>query len=337
MDETLTTTKQEVVTPPAPNSRAPRRLRLHNLAQRGGALSALIIIMIASGLISPQFFTMVNLLNVMQQIAIVGVLGVGMTYVILTAGIDLSVGSIVAMVSVFGAISVNANGLVVGIAESLILGAIVGVVNGAGVVLARIQPFIMTLATMATASGVAFILSGGLQVSISSNSFNNLGQGRVAGLPIPAVVLIVLALLGGFVLSRTVFGRSIFAVGSNREAARLSGISVGWVQFTMYVVSGVCAALGGLLYSAELGTGTPTAGTGIELDAIAAVVIGGTSLFGGVGGISGTFIGAAILGILADILNLVGVQTYVQDVVKGAIIVVAILVQNLSGRAGRNA
>lgn len=312
---------------------APGRWWVRKALQEGSAVAALVVLMIVAAFVSDRFLTIVNLLNVAEQIAIVGVLGVGMTFVILTAGIDLSVGSIVALTAVVGAVSVNAHGIIMSVVISLLVGAGVGVVNGLGIVFGHIQPFIMTLATMAAASGFAFIVSGGLQIAISSDTFNSFGQNKVLGIPIPAVVFLILAVFAAGVLSRTVFGRSVYAVGSSAEAARLSGIPVRQTIFLVYVISGVCAALGGLLYAAELGTGTPNAGTGIELDAIAAVVIGGTSLFGGVGRISGTLIGAAILGVLADILNLVGVQTYVQDVVKGVIIVVAILLQGLLGYA----
>jgi len=311
--------------------------RAQRALQQGSAVAALVAIMIVAAFVSDRFLTIVNLLNVAEQIAIVGVLGVGMTFVILTAGIDLSVGSIVALTAVVGAISVNAHGMAAAVAISLAVGAGVGVINGLGIVFGHIQPFIMTLATMAAASGFAFIVSGGLQIAIASTTFNQFGQSKVFGIPIPAVVFLVLALFAAGVLNRTVFGRSVFAVGSSAEAARLSGIPVKQTVFLVYVISGICGGLGGLLYAAELGTGTPNAGTGIELDAIAAVVIGGTSLFGGVGRISGTLIGAAILGVLADILNLVGVQTYVQDVVKGVIIVVAILLQSLLGYASGRA
>lgn len=318
---------------PRPTRAPVSRFRLRQLLQRASALSALIVIVIASSLTSDRFLSVENLLNVIEQIAIVGVLALGMTFVILTAGIDLSVGSIVALTAVVAAMTVNSYGIAPGIVVALLVGAAAGAVNGMGVVVARIQPFIMTLATMAIGSGLAFILSQGLPIAVRVLGFTNLGVGRLAGIPIPAIVFVCITLLVGFVLTKSVFGRSVFAVGSNREAARLSGIPTGRVIFSVYVISGLCAAVGGILYAAELGTGTPNAGSGIELDAIAATVIGGTSLFGGVGTTSGTFIGAAILGVLANILNLVGVQTYVQDVVKGVIIIVAILLQYLTGVA----
>lgn len=325
---------QEDASDPAESPRT--RPRFRNVLQQGSSVAALAILIIVSAILSNRFLTLVNILNVAEQIAIVGVLAVGMTYVILTAGIDLSIGSIVALTAVVGAVSVNAYGLSTAVMISLVVGGLVGVVNGLGVIFGRIQPFIMTLATMAAASGMAFIVSGGLQISVSDVTFNAFGQGKWFGVPIPAVILVVVALFAAWVLNWTVFGRSVYAVGSSAEAARLSGIPVKRIVFLVYVISGICGGLGGLMYAAELGTGTPNAGTGIELDAIAAVVIGGTSLFGGVGRISGTVIGAAILGILADILNLLGVQTYVQSVLKGVIIVIAILLQGLAGYAGRN-
>lgn len=300
-----------------------------------GVLGALVLVMIVSSFVSPRFMTTANLLNVMQQIAIVGVLALGMTFIIITAGIDLSVGATLALASVVSASMVTQYGMLTGILITLVLGAVIGLVNGLGVVWGGIPPFVMTLAMMAVVTGTAFIYSGGLPVAVRSPEFIQMGVGRLWGIPTPAIVFIVLAIICSFVLRRTVFGRSVYAVGSNVEAARLSGVPVGTTTVMVYVIGGVLAAVGGMLYTAQLAAGNATAGGTISLDVIAAVVIGGTSLFGGVGIISGTFIGSAILGVLSNILNLAGVQTYVQEVAKGLIIIGAILVQLQVGKRAK--
>ena len=300
-----------------------------------GVLGALVLVMLVSSFVSPRFMSVPNILNVMQQIAIVGVLALGMTFIIITAGIDLSVGATLALASVVSASMVNQHGVLAGIVITLALGAVVGLVNGVGVVWGGIPPFVMTLAMMAVVTGAAFIYSGGLPIAVDSDTFIQLGVGRSWGIPTPAIIFVVLAVICSFVLRRTVFGRSVYAVGSNVEAARLSGIPVGVTTVLVYVIGGVLAAVGGMLYAAQLAAGNATAGGTISLDVIAAVVIGGTSLFGGIGIISGTFMGSAILGALSNILNLAGVQTYVQEVAKGIIIIGAILVQLQVGKKAK--
>lgn len=292
-----------------------------------GVFGALVLVMLVSALVSPQFLTMPNLLNVIQQIAIVGILALGMTFVIITSGIDLSVGATLALASVLSASMVNQFGIFAGILITVAVGALVGFINGSGVVLGGIPPFVMTLAVMAIVTGVAFIYSGGMPVAVKSSAFIQLGVGRLFGIPIPAICYVVLAIICSFILRRTVFGRSVYAVGSNVEAARLSGVSVGQTTILVYVIGSIMASIGGMLYTAQLASGSATAGGTISLDVIAAVVIGGTSLFGGIGIISGTFIGSAILGVLSNILNLAGVHTYVQEIAKGLIIIGAILIQ----------
>lgn len=300
--------------------------------RRYGAVIALVLLILLATLSSDRFLTLNNSLNVLRQISIVGVLALGMTFVILTAGIDLSVGAILTVVVVYTADTVELYGVVPGIAVALGVGALLGLVNGLGITLGKVQPFIMTLGMLAMAKGIALLFTQGTPIAITNETFLALGNGRLFGIPNPVIVFLSLLLATWFVLSRTVFGRSVYAVGANEEAARLSGISVVRVKTAVYVVSGLMAGVAGVLYASQLGVGSPVAGDGYELDAIAATVVGGTSLFGGIGGVGGTFIGAALLGVLSNFLNLTGVSPYAQNVFRGALIVAAVLLQRRNAR-----
>lgn len=292
-----------------------------------GLFWVVIVLCAVAYYLNHNFLNVGNLLNVSRQIALFGIVSVGMTFVILTKGIDLSVGSIVGVVAVSSAILL-ANGtpipLVVGIA--LALGALFGAINGLGVTVFRMPPFIMTLGTLVMGRGIAMTIANGEPKSIgaAAESFAFLGSGFALGLPVPVWIFIIIAVVAGFVLRMTAFGRAVYAVGSNTEAARLAGINVPVTLFAVYVISGVLAALTALIFVSRLTVGEPTAGTNLELEAISIVVIGGTSLFGGEGSIRGTVIGAAIIALMANILNLLGITPFTQQIVKGAIILVAV-------------
>jgi ribose/xylose/arabinose/galactoside ABC-type transport system permease subunit len=223
-------------------------------------------------------------------------------------------------------------GLPVAITLGMLAGAGAGLVNGIGVAYAGIPAFIMTLGMLSFARGLAFIYTGGTPIPILDETFYNFGNGYFLGIPIPALVLIATLLASAFVLGMTPFGRSVYGIGSNEEAARMSGVPVRLYKTVVYVISGGLAALAGVVYSSQLGIGTPIAGQGYELDAIAAVVVGGTSLFGGKGSVWGTFIGTLIIGVLANTLNLNGVDPFVQQLVKGALIVVAVFGMSRANR-----
>ncbi len=318
------------------------RLKKHWLGGRGSAIAAtmrkygagvaLILLLLFSTLQSDRFLQVDNILNVLRQISIVGVLALGMTFVIITAGIDLSVGSMLSVVVVYTADTVQTRGFLAGVLMALGLGAGLGLINGIGVAVGRIQPFVMTLGMLAFAKGVALIFTEGQPVAITNDAFLAFGNGRTLGIPNPAVVFLILLAACMFVLRGTVFGRSVYAVGSNEEAARLSGIPVRGIKCAVYVISGLMVGIAGVLYASQLGVGTPVAGDGKELDAIAATVVGGTSLFGGIGTAGGTFVGAAILGVLSNILNLSGVSPYAQYLFRGGLIVAAVLLQRRGGR-----
>ena len=268
-----------------------------------------------------------------RQIAIYGILGIGMTFVILTAGIDLSVGSIVGVTAIATA-SVLTSGVPwpLAILCGLLAGGFVGALNGFGITVGRIQPFIMTLGMMVIARGATMTYSEGQPIPLkeAGDSFEWLFYGSFLGVPVPVYILLVVAAVAGFTLTFTTFGRHVYAVGDNREAARLSGIKTNRVIFFVYVISGVCAAVSALMIVSRLTAGEPSQGTGFELDAIAIVVIGGTSLFGGEGGVRGTLIGAAIVAIMANLLNLLGVSPFSQQIVKGLIILGAVLLERRS-------
>lgn len=315
--------------------------RAHNwrLPRDFGILLALILLVIAGSVLSPHFLQLGNVLNVLRQVAIVGILGIGMTFVILTAGIDLSVGSIVGVTAIASA-SLLSDGMPWPLAVVLALaaGGMVGALNGLGITRGGLQPFIMTLGMLVIARGVTMTYSEGQPISLGAagRGFSWLATGSVLGLPVPVWILVMVAALAGFVLRYTRFGRHVYAVGDNPEAARLSGINTRRVIFTVYVISGVCAALSALIIVSRLTAGEPSQGTGYELDAIAIVVIGGTSLFGGEGGVRGTLIGAGIVAVMANLLNLLGVSPFSQQIVKGLIILGAVLLERRSaGRGNR--
>lgn len=301
--------------------------------RRVGVFAALILLIIAASMLSDRFLTLPNLLNILRQVAIVGILAIGMTFVILTKGIDLSVGSLLGISVVLYAGLLENNSMAVAIPVGLAAATLAGLVNGIGVAWARIPPFIMTLGMLSFARGLAFIYTGGTPIPILNESFYSLGNGYVAGIPIPSLILLAVLAVSAIILSLTAFGRSIYGIGSNEEAARLSGVPVKLYKVIVYAISGLVSGLAGLVYASQLSIGTPIAGQGYELDAIAAVVVGGTSLFGGKGTVAGTFIGTLIIGVLANTLNLTGVDPYVQQLFKGALIVIAVYVMSRTDKA----
>jgi len=318
---------------PTPSERTPTR-RL-SLPRGAGLWTAVIVLVVASSLASPHFLNPTNLLNVLRQVALYGILGVGMTFVILTRGIDLSVGSIVAFSGVFGA-TLMERGLPIPVTVvcSLAAGTLMGAVNGLGVAYWRVPAFIMTLGTMVMIRGFGLMVADGGTVNPgkAAENFFWLGGGYLMAVPTPIYVFAAVCLVAYVVLSHTTFGRAVFAVGSNDEAARLSGINVPVTSFAVFVICGFLAALSGLIFLSRLSVGDPNSGLGLELEAITIAVIGGTSLFGGEGGVVGTIGGAMILAIIANVLNLAGVSPFSQQVVKGAIIILAVMLETARKR-----
>lgn len=291
-----------------------------------GPLIGLIVLVVGLTLASSQFFTLGNLSNVLLQTSDNALIAVGMTFVILTAGIDLSVGSTLALSSAIaaGLMAGNMNPWLasfIGIA----VGAGAGLVNGLFVAYGRLAPFIVTLGTMTLFRGLTEIYTQGMPIFNLPNSFSNFGAGRIVGIPIPVWVTAIVFFGAWLILRRMTMGRRIYALGGNEGAAYLAGVPVKRYLVLVYVISGVLAALAGLVLTSRLSTAEPTAGTGYELDAITAVVLGGTSLFGGEGTLLGTLIGALILGVINNGLNILNVNSFYQDAVKGAIILLAIM------------
>ncbi|MCL4846439.1 MAG: ribose ABC transporter permease [Acidobacteria bacterium] len=294
--------------------------------RRFGTLAGLIALGLTLSLLSPHFLTTSNLLNVFEQTAINAIIAVGMTFVIVSGGIDLSVGSLVALSGIVLALALQAGWPApVAVAAGIATGAACGLVNGTLITLGRLPPFIATLGMMSVARGLALVLAEGRPISGFDGGFRALATGSVAGLPMPAVVMIIAFIVGHVVLTRTRFGRYVFAIGGNEEATRLSGVSVGFHKSLVYVVSGAASGLAAAVLTARLNSAQPIAGLMYELDAIAATVIGGTSLMGGEGSLGGTLVGALIMGVLRNGLNLLGVSSFVQQIVIGAVIIGAVL------------
>ncbi|MEN4099856.1 MAG: ABC transporter permease [Anaerolineaceae bacterium] len=295
-------------------------------------------------ILSPAFLAPRNLLNVIRQISVIAVVGIGVTMAIIATGIDLSSGSVLALAAVVAASLAQAPdwaaakfpGLTLPLAApilaGLMIGAACGFVNGALIARFKIPPFIATLGMMTAARGLALLYSDGRPVSGTHAAYNFIGQGEVIGIPIPILILAGVAVATHIMLTSTRFGRYIYAIGGNEQAARVSGLSIGWVKVGIYTIAGLLSGLAGIVLSSRISSGQPGLGVGYELDAIASAVIGGTSFSGGVGTVWGTIIGALIIGVLNNGLDLLNVSAYWQQIVKGAIIVVAIIIDERKNR-----
>ncbi len=299
---------------------------IHN-ARQFGTLIGLIILCIILWILTPHFLTVSNLLNVTQQTAINAIIAVGMTFVIITVGIDLSVGSIMAFSGVVLASALNA-GLPIPLAIFIGLGVglLCGLVNGLLITYGNLPPFISTLGMMSVARGAALLYTQGRPISGFTGSFRFLAVGEILSVPVPVIIMIVVYLIAHILLTRTKLGRYTYAIGGNEEAALLSGINVKLYKSIVYGLSGLLSGLAAIILTARLNSAQPIAGIMYELDAIAATVIGGTSLMGGEGRIVGTLIGALIMGVLRNGLNLLGVSSFIQQTVIGAVIIIAVLV-----------
>jgi len=288
----------------------------------------LLILCIVISLITPRFLTIPNIKNVFTQVSVNAVIAIGMSFVILTGGIDLSVGSILAVSGAVAASIIKSTGNVyLAIIVALAIGSLVGLINGILISKGRIQAFIVTLATMTIFRGVTYVYTNGTPISGLSGSFSAIGNKTVLGLPIPVVFTIIVFGLAYYVLSQTRYGRYLYALGGNEDSARLSGINTVKIKTLVYVICGAAAALSGIIVTSRIGSASPNAGVGFELDAISAVVLGGTSLSGGEGSIVGTIIGALIIGVLNNGLNLVNVSPFYQAIIKGLVILLAVIVE----------
>ncbi|EOS70631.1 hypothetical protein C818_01658 [Lachnospiraceae bacterium MD308] len=294
----------------------------------------LIFIVIGLGVIlsfiSSNFLTVTNLLNVVRQIAVNGILAIGMTIVCLTGGIDLSVGSIVAFSGIIaaGLLRDTSYPIIVVVLAAIAVGAVCGLYNGYFVAYWNAAPFVVTLSMMTIARGMTYVYSDGRPISNLRTEFLTIGKGSIAGIPIPTLILAVVFILGSIMLTKLKFGRYVYAVGGNENAAMVSGINVKRIKMMVYVLSGIACGIAAIILTARVSAGLPQAGESYELDAIAATVIGGTSLSGGRGRLWGTIVGAILLGIVNNGLDLLNVSSFYQQIVKGLIILGAILIDS---------
>ena len=321
----------------ATSSSITSRQRMGKLLADYGIGCAVILLCLVLSFANENFMSVGNWTNVLRQTSINGVLAIGMTFVILTKGIDLSVGSLLAVAGmVTGSLVTGDNPASpwLAVAAGLLTGTVLGCVNGAIVARLSVAPFVVTLGMLSVARGLTFIYNDGMPIANLSPQFRFLGQGMVGGLPVPVLVLALTFAVFWFLLNYTTFGRYVYAVGGNEKSAKTSGIRTRLVVFSVYAISGFLSALAGLILTARTTSALPQAGVAYELDAIAAVVIGGTSLNGGVGTLTGTLIGALIIGVINNGLDLLGVSSYYQQVIKGAIIVAAVLLDVSRKRQG---
>lgn len=302
---------------------------IKNLRQYGIFIAFLAICITLSS-ISSQFLTFSNWSIIFTQVSINALLAFGVTFVIITGGIDLSIGSVVAVSGVAAALLARQDNypVVVPVLGGLVVGLLFGLLNGVLVTKSKIAPFIVTLGVMTIGRGLALIISKGRPISNLSESFNFIGGGDILGIPFPIIILFVVFIICSIVLKKTIFGRYVYAVGGNQQAAWASGISVNQVKMAVYAICGLLSGLAGILLTSRITTGQPNAGMSFELDAIAAAVIGGSSTSGGVGSIQGTLFGVILIGVLNNGLDLLNVSSYYQQVVMGVIIIGAVLLDS---------
>lgn len=308
-------------------------LKILFLLDKYRVLFIFIVLLIFASLLSDAFFTTSNLFNVFRQVSIVAIISVGMTLVIITSGIDLSVGSVMAFSgAVVAGIITSGVSFIIAILICMLVGLVMGAFNGLIVAKGGVPAFIATLAVMVIARGMTLVYTQGNPIVISDPGFRFIGRGTMFGIPFPVILMITIYLIMYWILKHTTFGRYVYAIGGNEEAARLAGISINRVKIGVYALAGFFASISALIYTSRLMSAQPNAGMGIELDAIAAVIIGGTSLTGGKGGVTGTLIGALIMGVLDNILNLMNVSPFLKDIAKGLVILFAVLVDSKLAR-----
>jgi len=297
--------------------------------QNLGTILALIILMVFVSILNPTFLQANNLMNLMRQLIINGFIALGMTFVILTGGIDLSVGSTLAVTSaIFAGLLQNGMNTILAILIALGLGLILGLINGFLITKGKLAPFIVTLATMTIFRGLTLVYTDGRPIAGPKDdfAFKFLGKGQFFGVPFQVILFVLAFLILWTILNKTALGRKIYAVGGNEKASFISGINIDKVKISVYVISSLMAVLSGLVLTSRLNSAQPTAGVAYEMDAIAAVVLGGTSMTGGSGSLTGTLIGILILGVLNNGLNLLGVSSFYQQIVKGIVILIAVLI-----------
>lgn len=308
---------------------------VRGIYEKFGIFIVLIMLVVLLSFLSPNFLTTHNLLNIARQITFIAIIGFGVTIVIITTGIDLSSGSIVGLTSVIVASAAHPGQFpfIVTILIGLLVGLVCGLINGIIVAKAGIPPFIATLGMYTAARGFASLYSDGRPINGLKPEFIYLGAGRPLGIPVPVIILIIVAIITHLLLTKTRIGRHIFALGGNEQAAIISGINVNKIKMVVYAYAGLLASLSGLVLTARISSGQPGLGVGFELDAIASAVIGGTSLSnGGVGSVFGTITGALVIGVINNGMDLLNINTYWQQIIKGAIIVLAVTLDKMKNR-----
>jgi ribose transport system permease protein len=293
--------------------------------------SGLFLLGVVFSILSPYFFSVNNLLTVATQTAVIAIIAIGQTYVLITGGIDLAIGSNIALCSMTAGLCMQANlPVFLCILAGLLTGIVAGAVSGTLVAFGKLPPFIATLGTMTVARGLALTLTQAIPISGLPKSFTAFwGTGSTLGIPNPVIIMVILVLIFAFILAKTKLGRHVYAAGSNFEAARLSGVNTKKVLMMVYIFSGLLAAFAGLIMSARIISAQPASGDGYELDAVASSVIGGTSTMGGEGSVAGTFIGAFVIGVLRNGLNLIGVSPFIQKIVIGIVIVASVFLDRI--------
>lgn len=317
-----------------PTSARPASAIVLDAIRRYSVLLILLVIGLVFTLGSDRFLTPSNLMNIALQTSIIAIVAIGMTFVMLTAGIDLSVGSVMALCGALAAGLAVRQGLgtFAGIGLALLAGVAVGALNGLLIVKGKMPPFVATLSTLAIARGLTLVYTEGRPIAGIDDRFIFLGSGEILGIAAPVIILAVVFVIASIILRSTRFGNYVYATGGNEEVSRLAGIRTSVITLSVYLISGFLAALGGVLLVARLWSAQPNAAVGLELDAIAAPVLGGVSLFGGVGSVAGTVVGAFILGILSNGLNLMGVPSFYQQVIKGVVLILAVMLDLLTKR-----
>ena len=303
-------------------------MNMKAMLKKTGSVIGLVVLFVVISCLNSSFIEPSNLKNLLRQVSINALISFGMTFVILTGGIDLSVGSILALSSVLmGSFIKSGNNPIVGIVLACVMGAVLGAVNGLVITKGKVAPFIATLATMTIFRGLTLVYTNGNPISslTESEAFHSFGQGFFMGLPVPAIMMLLMFAVSYFILHKTTLGRKTYAVGGNEKVSFIAGIKIDRIKIFAYTITGFLCGMAGAILTSRLNSAQPTAGTGYELDAIAAVVLGGTSLSGGKGRIVGTIIGALIIGTLNNGLNILNVSSFYQQVVKGIVILLAVL------------
>ena len=305
----------------APDAKLTKHRRFHLNYPWLSAAVPLVVLVVGLSIAHPRFLTQSNVTSILLQAAVYVIMALGMSFVLMTGGIDLSQGSLLALVGVVAAdLLQRTNSIPLAIIASILVGAAVGAANGLVVSCLKIPPFIMTLSTMYLCRGLTLVITQATPITVQNTSFKWIGGGSVLGIPVPVIIFLIAAAVGQFILSYTL------AVGSNREAARLSGVKTRWNECKVYIISGVMVAIAGIVYVARLGAAQATAGETYEMEAVAASVLGGTSVLGGEGGIIGTVMGAIVVAIIRNAIVLLNVSTYYQQMITGAVILVAVII-----------